>query len=666
MATSGSKYINVADTTSGSYTQGVRLLVEWEERSQSVANNRTTIRITLRIVTGTYGAMYGSAPQTWKISCSGESESGSFTIQQGNNTTRTLGHLDVTIPHNNDGTKSFTASVSASFNMDFNGWVGTVKGSITGTLDTIPRASTPSVSGVLQLGNEITIKTNRASTKFTHTLKWEWAGKSGTIDTDVGASTTWTPAIATFAPYLTDATSDTCTIVCDTYSGATKIGTKEKTFKLAIPGSVMPSMSSAVVDDAEGLLDMYGAYILNKSSVVVQITAAGIYGSTIKKYEGTMDGVTATGNPVALGVPTQTGERSITVKVTDTRGRAVSATRKINVVDYFAPAFASLVAFRADPETMEEEDESTTVYAYFDANFCNVNGSNVNILSSQVKYRQSNTESWTTVQQWSDTALGSGASMSVSHGITIPNCSESNRYEILFSMTDLLGSTTETILEVGTAQPVMDLKSDGEGAAFFAIADKIGVKIGKPVWLTKESGIVLENSSGAWLNALMPTAEGRPRFENHAVLKNNSFLLGELLNGNQSRILGINAEDELELTWTKGGMRGRPFKQIWTGSLEIDSSATINVPELPYYNVLLIYFSNRGAVQIAVRSNISSPDNTYFYGYGAYTDGTSFTKYAMRFQVANGTQVKNLESMAHVGNGTVQSSGTLSGIRGLF
>ena len=441
MATSGYKTTNVA-AAAGSYTDGVRLRLRWEELSQSVANNTTKIRLYLQVITGQYGQMIGTAPQTWKITCGGASDSGTWTIQQGDNTTRTIGTLDVTIKHDADGTGDFTASASASFNMNFNGWVGTKSVSgLTGALETIPRASTPSITGST-MGSAIKIKTNRASTSFTHTIKYNFQGHQAIIDEDVGASVTWTPAVETFAPWLTDATQATCTIICNTYQGTKLIGTKEVEFKLKIPSSVVPSISSVTPSDASGFLATYGAYVQNKSSVKVAVSAAGIHGSTIAKYAISMDGLKATANNAVLGSPQNTGERTITATVTDSRGRTATATATIDVAEYFEPSLSSLTAYRVDTSTMEEDDESTTIYAYFDATFCNINNSGTNILASKIEYSLMGYNQYTTVQQWSDTATGSTGSTTASHGITIPNMSEAKAYSIRITATDILGGKT--------------------------------------------------------------------------------------------------------------------------------------------------------------------------------------------------------------------------------
>lgn len=616
MASYGSTWLNVA-AASGSYDSGVRILAEWSTVSQSVANNSSVIRITLKIVTGQWGAMYGSATQWANVNCAGWNQSSSYTIQQGSNQTRQIFAGEWTIGHNTDGSGSFWADFNASFNMSFNGWVGTVYGSISGTLDTIPRASTPSVSGTLEMGSEITIKTNRAASIFTHTLKYNFQNHQAVIAENVTDSTTWTPDLETFAPWLTNAGEADCKIICNTYNGSQLIGTKEITFKLRVPPSVMPTMSSVFIGDAEGLFGLYGnAYVQNKSSVYVTISAAGVYGSTIAKYEATMDGVTATGNPVALGTPSQTGSRTITVKVTDTRGRSVSATRTITVAEYFAPSISAASAYRYNTMTEDEDDESTTVLASLTASACNVNLAGANTLKTEIYSRLKNADEWTPAEEWVESTVGQSMTYTATHSDQIAGCSEANRYEFRFVASDGLGGSTELILEVGTAQPVMDLKADGEGMGLFSIADKQGVKIGKPVFLTKESKIATESDAGEWLDAMTLQENGRLLFPNHPTLANASYLLGQLASGNATRLLGINENDQVELNWTQGAMRGRVWKTLWEGNCAVGSKIT--VPELPYYNFILVHVEDPTCLSPVpcVRRDfqMDSGINSTFYG----------------------------------------------------
>ena len=155
----------------------------WSTKSQSIDNNTSTI-------TWNVTAQGGQTSGRWNTSYGGtvKVNGKSYSIKTGtiyNGTVVASGEL--TISHNADGSKSFSASIDA--NIYSSGSSGDTKGSGTFTLNTIPRASTPTLSASsVQMGGTVTIYTNRASTAFTHTIKFTFGSYSTTVATGVGAS----------------------------------------------------------------------------------------------------------------------------------------------------------------------------------------------------------------------------------------------------------------------------------------------------------------------------------------------------------------------------------------------------------------------------------------------------------------------------------------------
>lgn len=476
-------------------THYVQLRLSWSQVSQDVANNRTTIRLTLQVVTGQYGAMYGSASLPWSISCNGQSVSGTWTIQTGANQTRTIRSWDVTIGHNSDGTKNFSASASVTFNMNFNGWVGAKGVSVSGTLNTIPRASAPSVSGTKQLGSKLTISTNRKSSAFTHTVKWSWAGKSGTIASNVGASCTWTPSVATFAPYLPNAGSATCTITCDTYNGGTKIGTKTTSFTLSIPSNVTPSVSAVTVTDTEGYQAKYGGLVSGKSHITIKVTGVGVYGSTIKsygkKYNKNSEQSNTTGS--FTDAPQAVGSIPIVGSVTDSRGRKASKSITVTVLAYDAPSLSGTTAARTP------NDESSTVRVTVKGSTTNLGGKNTNTATVKIERRQQGTSAWTQVNS-------ADRGVTWNYTLDIGGLSSDSVWEIRVTATDQLGTVTQTILTVSTASPIIDLKSNGKGLGVGVVSTidntmQVGWKLSPQAGIRMPYTYGLNNGTGKiWTN----------------------------------------------------------------------------------------------------------------------------------------------------------------------
>ena len=130
MATSGSVKSGTAGSGGKSY-----FLVEWSRSSYSIPNNTSTISWTLKVVAGNY--WYTNAIRIDYVKINGTTVKSSETYSNISDTTKTLASGTLTIPHNADGTKTFSIQLSGWF-YDY----GTKTGSGSFTLDKIPRYAT--------------------------------------------------------------------------------------------------------------------------------------------------------------------------------------------------------------------------------------------------------------------------------------------------------------------------------------------------------------------------------------------------------------------------------------------------------------------------------------------------------------------------------------------
>ena len=715
--------------------------VTWTKGKTNTANNTSTATLTVKMTT-TYGsynlngmpasikvtgnATY-SANQTWYIDLT---------------QTKTMFTRTFTLNHNDDG----TAKVSATVTCDTEVSSGVLKKTVSYTAPTIARASEPSVSsGTKYLGSAIPISTNRKSSKFTHILKWNWAGKSGTIASNVGASYSWTPATATFAPYLTDATSDTCKITCETYDDDdNKIGSKTTSFVLAIPTTVVPSLSSVTCSDGNGYLGTYGAYVQSKSDVKATVAATGIYGSTISSYTVTLDDVTANdeSNVVDIGIPYNTGSRTVTAKVVDSRGRTTTKTTTITVVAYSAPDISASWAKRWNTATNQEDDESGTVRVHAQGSVANVNSKGLNQGTVKIEYQLSSASAWT---QKSNTTY----TTSWNFNTDIANLSSNNSYRVRVTVTDSFGTVSTQTYVIETAKPILDFLHDGTGMAvgrvssFSNVLDvQYQIKQHQPGYFTSLSGVLSgtagyvricritntayymnssigfvisnrnntpttvnmfftnsattdlvvknvysigpadvyyvcsENTFELWVqktesydhvalldiianprhlagftwdlegifSTTLPsgavqitpwfqpqaTDSNRILVSNHMALGNGIFLQGQTSSGSFSNILGMNSSNQVELSWTSGGLKGRVFKKLWSGTW---SSGSITISDLPYYNAFAFGLVNTVTTILAAKD----PSDGYIRGCSVQqTSAGNVIIYAVNV-VANGT-----------------------------
>lgn len=186
MATSGNKDVVATKTTSGN--TGDTLRFKWSRKDYSTSGNYTNINWELQLIAGGAGRISSSANKKWSVTVNGNSYSGTNKIGIGNNETKTLASGTTKIPHNSDGTKTFSVSFSQQFDITFNSYVGTVSGSASFTLDSIPRYAnfngTPALSDITQTSVKISWSANATCSKVEYLLN----GASKSTNSSLNAS----------------------------------------------------------------------------------------------------------------------------------------------------------------------------------------------------------------------------------------------------------------------------------------------------------------------------------------------------------------------------------------------------------------------------------------------------------------------------------------------
>ena len=319
-----------------------------DQVSQNTTDNSSQIRVRLALTNGAH--MFADYDCTASVTVDGQtlSWSGRPSMLSQNQVIMLIDRT-VTVGHNADGTKTFNLSASFSgsggwspgdLNIDGNSF----------TLTTIPRSSSVSVSAGV-IGSAVTININRQSSSFKHTVRYSWAGKSGTIATNVDTSTTWTIPLD-FANDIPNSASGTGTIYVDTYSGSTKTGTQSTTFTASVPANVKPTFTGVSLSDlngaAQNLIPSGNTFIQVISNIKVAFNGAvGSYGSSITGYYAEIVGKnqSTSSNGGSLGIMNYHGTIKIRASVSDSRGRW-SDTKEVSVtvLEYFAPALSFSIA----------------------------------------------------------------------------------------------------------------------------------------------------------------------------------------------------------------------------------------------------------------------------------------------------------------------------------
>lgn len=326
-------------TFSGSYGHNMTLELQATQTGQNIAGNYSTVKVVGRLRTNGYASMWGvTSDVTIHINGGGAIEHP--VINVGTNSTQEIFNHTYNVGHDSEGKKTVGVQLSVGLNT---GGYGSAMVAFDLPLTQIKRASTGKVTAT-ELGKVATITIDRKDSSFKHTLRYNWDGKTGTIATNVDTSCNWTLPMD-FANTVPNADYHWGTVYIDTYSGSTKIGTKEATFNANIPASIKPTLGSISLTDANtkvsSLLGTSNTFVQVLSNIKVAFNnASGAYSSTISNYHAEIvdKNMTTTVNGGALGMMNFNGSATVRATVTDSRGRTSEPVEvEVNVLPYFTP-----------------------------------------------------------------------------------------------------------------------------------------------------------------------------------------------------------------------------------------------------------------------------------------------------------------------------------------
>ena len=429
---------------SGSYGSHLKLEVLSGTVSQSVSGNSSVIRIWCNLISDGYASVYGvTAPLTVYVNGTGAIEQVGVNIAQ--NSKQLLWVKEYTVPHNSDGTKTVPLSLKVDINT---GGYGSAEYRWNYQLATIPRAS-PIKASAGALGSAMNLTIDRKSSSFTHTVRYNWQGTTGTVGTGIGTSTSYTPPLS-FANNIPNSTSGTITFYCDTYNGPTLVGTSQTTATLSVPSSVVPTTGGLTLEETAAAMEGIStstefAQILSRVKATVT-GASGAYGSTIKSYSITVvdQNLTVNTNGGVFDYFKNNGTFTVRATVTDSRGRT-SASRDvtINVREYFSP-----VGWFSVSRSGTNRDKLTVTRNAKVAPL-NIGGANRNTLSIQFKYALRGASNWTNSTGNANENLTSTFELVNSQASLVETFSTTRSYDLLMVVSDKFLSS-EVKVSVGT------------------------------------------------------------------------------------------------------------------------------------------------------------------------------------------------------------------------
>ena len=386
MASSGSTYVSFARH---------RLVFEWNIASQSIPSNNSVITGKLFLQSmDAYGAMYAPASNAGSMTINGERRNWTNSSDLGANQKKLLFAGNWTIPHNADGTKSFSFSATYNINVTFHGvFYGNTTVSGSGTLNTIPRTSSISIHpSTINFGEKTRIHINRASGSFTHTLTFRWYSSNDTFVRKINyVDYDFTPSID-LSRYIPDKTSGWGTIVCDTYSGGTKIGSSSArlTIHTVNDSRFQPVIHGFTISEGnpEVTTAVGAVYVQSKSKLKVNVNASPKMYSSISKIETKVGNATYTGSSIVSGFVAESGKLDIVVTVTDSRGYQATSSQPINLAPYSNPTTTISALRRKDAQEIVDITWSGTSKAI----------SVDNVMGYKIEYQPIN-KSWILLEQ---------------------------------------------------------------------------------------------------------------------------------------------------------------------------------------------------------------------------------------------------------------------------
>ena len=382
--------VRISKTTSSGY---VRLVLEVNETSTDITTNTSTISWQLWLERNTTWAYNLNNDSLAEVEINGQyvlSKYVSFDLR--NRDWVTFGSGTMTIPHNEDGTKSiaiWARLTNVADQGNINWFSGTVN------LSNIPRSSVIKSVTETELGQPITISIDKKVDEFRHQVWWSVNG-SDLIDLGTGHDTSLQFTIPIdYANRITNSDTGALDVRVRTFRGTEQIGNDvyKRGVPIKVPASIVPTLEDVTITERTAQLAEFipvGNFVKDKSVMRVEANnAAGSHGSTIVSTELTVDNLvvrSTTGDFPA----NKAGNLEVTAKITDSRGRTASKSKTIKVWDYYAPKIIAFLANRTGNGT------NKTIIATVAANVSPliIDGVNRNPYTLKIQYSAKKTNRW--------------------------------------------------------------------------------------------------------------------------------------------------------------------------------------------------------------------------------------------------------------------------------
>lgn len=473
--------------TSGTFTGGRSgtgpwLTLAWEEVSQDIANNRTKIKLTLRLHSE-YSISF-SADKT------GSLEGTNFTFTSGFSGTgsKVLKTKEMWVNHNSAGEGSITLNGSFNIAISWGGsTVSTLTVSGTATMDDIPRASDFTAftlsNTTLNTSTAVTVNytLGRKSSSFSHAMTLKIGSKTikswTTSSTGALTQALSTTEVNNIIASVPNSTTGSLTLTMQTKSGSTNVGSsKTITETFSLNSAIKPSASGLTIGIAgSGRDKTINQYVQGITKVTASFTRSAGYGATISSstinIKRTSDGGNSqtissnsgtTANPVSLS-----GGYTVTATVKDSRGRSTTLTTTFTVQAYSVPKITKFAPTR-------NNTTRTTINIPFTVAWSPLGTNN----PASVKITQ--TTGGTSTDKYSVTGQTSG-SINTTQNIT--GVTETTTHVLTLTITDSFGKSASSKVTIGTAFVELSI-AKGLGIGVGKVHERGSLDVAGDIYLT--------------------------------------------------------------------------------------------------------------------------------------------------------------------------------------
>lgn len=358
-----------------------------------------------------------------------------------------------TVSHGPDGSKTIEVAVSVK-GSEVNGAASngfSVSKTTTVVLETIPRASKIGATDT-NVGSSSTVTVNRKSTTYTHSIEFTFCEESGYITEDGGISATEVKLDATsiafaipnsFYAQIPSKKSDTCSLVCRTYSGDTQIGDAQSTsFTITAAETLCaPQFSGTVEDINPKTIALTG----DATTLVRYVSEALCTISATARNEATIEKKLINGQEISgdtLTIP-QASASSVDFLAIDSRGYPTNQeSAKVTVPVTMIP-YIPLTCVASGKRTNPTDGNATLTIKgdYFNGSF----GAVSNTLSIKCTINGGN--------EFAVIPVKSGNKYTAT--LSLSGLDYMKSHEIVVSVTDAVGSVTQPAI-IGKGIPVFD------------------------------------------------------------------------------------------------------------------------------------------------------------------------------------------------------------------